>query len=235
MAIQLNTFVKGKVGNLVMYQLGDRYVTRSRPATVHKTISMQTCSSNFGMASKAGKFLRQAIAPILPNATDTSMQRRFSGCINKWLGKQTLSELLPQSNISVLEAFNFTDGSFFYERFKPSLQINISPDGKVTITIPAFIPNQQITAPIHSASVELCIAVTACKLGTEEQANSQIFKKKILYNADLQPAETVELNLGLLQQKLVLVVTSLNYTLADGSKEKRSTFLPTSILKAGYY
>src|SRR5690606_539192 len=125
MAIQLNTYVRGKVGNLVMYQLGDRYVTRSRPATVHKTKNMQTCSSNFGVGSTAGKLIRQAIAPILPNVTDTNMQRRFSSSIYKWLSKQTLSDLLPQTNISDLETFNFNASTSFYERFKPKLLINI--------------------------------------------------------------------------------------------------------------
>lgn len=235
MAIQLNTFVKGKVGNLVMYQLGDRYVTRSRPATVHKTKNMQACSSNFGVGSTAGKLIRQAIAPILPNATDTNMQRRFSGNIYKWLGKQPLSELLPQSNINVLEAFNFTDGSFFYERFKPSLQINISPAGKVIINIPAFVPAQQITAPAHTVSVEICLAAVACHLGTSTPATSQIFKKQVLYNEVLIAAETIELNLGSPQQKLLLVVASLKYILANGSVEKRTQFQPASVIRADYW
>ena len=235
MAVQLSSFVKGRVGNLVMYQLGNTYVTRSCPAKVHKTINMQTCSSNFGVASKAGKLLRQAIAPVLPNITDTNMQRRLSGCINKWLGKQTLSEILPQQNIPVLEAFNFTEGSFFYERFKPKLQINISPDGKVIINIPAFVPALQIAAPAHTVFVELCLAAAACALGTSDAAASQIFKKQILYNRALQAAETVELNLSSLQQKLVMVVASINFTLADGSKEMRPAFLPASIIRADYY
>ncbi len=235
MAIQLNTFVKGKVGNLVMYQLGDRYVTRSRPATVHKTKNMQACSSNFGVGSTAGKLIRQAIAPILPNATDTNMQRRFSGSIYKWLGKQTVSELLPQQNITILEAFNFTDGSFFYERFKPKLQINISSDGKVIINIPAFVPTLQIASPAHTVSVELCLAVAACTLGTSDAATSQIFKRQIIYNSYLQTAETVELNIGSLQQKLVLVVASLNYTLEDSSIEKRNEFMPASVVRADYW
>ncbi len=235
MAIQLNTFVKGKVGNLVMYQLGDKYVTRSRPATVHKTKNMQTCSSNFGIVSKAGKLLRQAIAPILPNVTDTNMQRRFSGSIYKWLGKQTVSELLPQQNIPVLEAFNFNERTSFYERFKPKLQINISSDGKVIINIPAFVPTLQIASPAHTVSVEICLAAVACHLGTSTPVTSQIFKKQVLYNEVLIAAETIEMNLGSPQQKLVLVVASLNYILADGSVEKRTEFMPASVVRADYW
>jgi len=194
-----------------MYQPGNTYVARSRPAKVSQTANMQTCSANFGMASKAGKLLRQGLATVLPNVTDTHMQRRFSGCINKWLGKQPLADVQPQSAIAALEGFSFTENTFFYEGFKPRLLVTILPDGRVEISIPAFVPTVQIAAPAHTGSVELCIGVTACQLATANPAVSNVYKKQIVFNSDPQAAETVVFNMAPLQQKLVMVVASLRY------------------------
>ncbi|RYY64138.1 MAG: hypothetical protein EOO13_18795, partial [Chitinophagaceae bacterium] len=166
MAIQLTAFVKGKVGNIIMYKLGDTPVARSRPAKVRKTANMKICSTNFGKASAAGKLLRHSLNPALHNPKDVNMQRRFSGAINKWMGKTPLRNIPPQPRIDALYGFEFNLKASFFERFKKLIETDLSVPGTIALRLPAFIASENIAAPAHTIAVELAIAIAGCQLSS---------------------------------------------------------------------
>lgn len=223
---------KGKLGNVVVYQLGDQYVMRSRPAKVRKTRNMKTCSSNFGMAAMAGKYCRQGLLPVLPAAKDKSMQCRLSGAINSWLGKCSLAQVTAADNIAELQGFNFNESSSFYERFKKRMLFSISPI-ELKITVPSFDPVTDIAAPAHSESIALNICIAATALGSSSLAGSRHYHHQFSYQA-VQAEQIINFDIPAGEHMLIVVAASLSYYLASGKKEQRNAFMPASVLRAVY-
>lgn len=233
MATQLTVYATGKLGNIVMYRLGDKHVVRSRPAVVRKTAKMKTCSSNFGIAARAGKYCRMGLLPLLPDAKDSNMQCRFSGVINSWMGKQALPEIPADNNIAALQQFNFNEHSSFYERFKKRVDISISATNSLQVNIPAFDPAMDISAPAHTAEVEIKIAVAAHALGTNSLAAEQHYYNRFNYT-NPQAAHSLHVDVPAGDFMLIMVAASLTYYFADGKMETRQAFTPASVLRAIY-
>jgi hypothetical protein len=93
MATVTDVFLKGSVGNVVFYRRMGTQCARSRALHVKQSAATKIRSANFGIAARAGKTLRSGLTPSMPNATDRSMQSRFSGAIAKWLGTSGIDEL----------------------------------------------------------------------------------------------------------------------------------------------
>jgi hypothetical protein len=81
-----DVFLNGTIGNVVFYRRMGTNCARSRALHVKQSAAMKIRSVNFGIAARACKVLRSGLTASMPNATDRSMQNRFSGAIAKWLG-----------------------------------------------------------------------------------------------------------------------------------------------------
>jgi hypothetical protein len=86
MAKVTDVFLNGTIGNVVFYRRMGTQCARSRPLDVKQSAATKIRSANFGIAARAGKVLRSGLTASMPNATDRSMQSRFSGAIAKRLG-----------------------------------------------------------------------------------------------------------------------------------------------------
>ena len=51
MALQLKTFVSGRINNVVFYERGGTYIARSQADEVKLSAATKVCNGNFGMAS----------------------------------------------------------------------------------------------------------------------------------------------------------------------------------------
>ncbi|HEY8959400.1 MAG TPA: hypothetical protein VIM72_26505, partial [Chitinophaga sp.] len=68
----------GKLGNMIGYQRNGNYFVRSMPLTVKQTSATRQASRNFGIASRKGKLIRQAIMPQLDLHYDGSLVNRLN-------------------------------------------------------------------------------------------------------------------------------------------------------------
>ena len=82
MAKVADVFLNGSMGNVVFYRRMGTNCARSRALHVKQSAATKIRSANFGIAARAGKTLRSGLTPSMPNATDRSMQSRFSGAIS---------------------------------------------------------------------------------------------------------------------------------------------------------
>lgn len=123
MAKQLATFISGKIGNVVFYKRGDLYFARSVPGKVKQTDNTKKRSTNFGVASRAGKALRSLLLPVLPFPKDKIMQGRFSGAISKWLQTNNAAAVQPVDDVPFLQNFNFNEATSFGERCRVPLVV----------------------------------------------------------------------------------------------------------------
>lgn len=231
MAKQIAAFIKGRINNVLFYQLGDSYVARSLPAKVHKTEAMQSRSRNFGVAAAAGRILRSYWQQLLPNPKDKNMQSRFSGAIAKWLGQALVQDLPPQENLPFINGFCFTTETTMAERLRIPLAVTATANGLV-IDMPAFVPTQSITAPAGTVTVELLFAAAACGLAQQEYRGGVLAQMQLPYTNVLQPVQQLVLELPLTTGSLVVTAAAMRYTLANGLVENRAAFLPAGVVDA---
>ncbi|MEV4883262.1 hypothetical protein MRBLMN1_001746 [Chitinophaga ginsengisegetis] len=68
----------GKLGNLIGYRRNGQYYLRTMPETVRQTAATRHASRDFGIASRKGKLVRQAVTPHLDISRDGSLVNRLN-------------------------------------------------------------------------------------------------------------------------------------------------------------
>src|SRR6185437_11679707 len=147
MAKVTDVFINGSIGNVVFYRRMGTQCARSRPLHVKQSAATKIRSGNFGMAARAGKTLRNGLMSSMPNATDRSMQSRFSGAISKWLGTSGIDELPSTDAVPYISTLEFTKEQPVRQRFKVPFSVNVPQENAVSVSIDPFIPSEQIVAP----------------------------------------------------------------------------------------
>jgi hypothetical protein len=211
MAKVADVFLNGTIGNVVFYRRMGTNCARSRALHVKQSAATKIRSANFGIAARAGKTLRSGLMASMPNATDRSMQSRFSGAISKWLGTSGIDELPSTDAVPYISALEFTKGQPVRQRFKVPLTISIPQANVVNVSIDTFIPSEQIVAPAGTGLVTLVISVAGCTLKTGEPTGSETHTIDIPYNDSTVAAQVLEFNVNMPSQSLVVTAAQLIY------------------------
>jgi hypothetical protein len=237
MAKVTDVFLNGTIGNVVFYRRMGTQCARSRPLNVNQSAATKIRSANFGIAARAGKTLRSRLTPSMPNATDRSMQSRFSGAISKWLGTSAVDELPSTDAVPYINTLEFTKDQPLSQRFKVPFSVSVPQANLVTVSIDAFIPSKQIVAPAGTGLVTLVISVSGCVLKTGEPMGSETHKIDIPYNDTTVGAQVLEFHVNMPSQSLVVTAARLIYkrfeynTRVEMNKE---AFVPAGVIDARY-
>jgi hypothetical protein len=210
MAKVTDVFLNGTIGNVVFYRRMGTQCARSRPLHVKQSAATKIRSGNFGIAARAGKTLRSGLMPSMPNATDRSIQNRFSGAISKWLGTSAIDELPSTDAVPHISTLEFTKEQPVSQRFKVPFSISVPRANVVSVSIDSFIPSEQIVVPAGTKLVTLVISVAACLLKTGEATGSETHTIDIPYNASTFPAQVLEFHVNMPSKSLVVTLRSLS-------------------------
>ena len=127
MGKQITAFLKGKIGNLVMYERMGQQVVRTQKQRVKQSAPTKTCSRNLGVASGAGKALREQLVPVLPFPKSLQMQTTFCGALIHWIGRNDPAGLPPCNPVPFVKGFSFMppalqkDGKWSWRLHNPYL------------------------------------------------------------------------------------------------------------------
>jgi hypothetical protein len=234
MALQMTTYVAGRMDNVVFYKRGGTYIARSVPNQVHQSPATKQRSKNFGIAASAGRMLRQSLTPSLPFPKDKNMQSRFSGAIARWLQQQNVDALLPANDLPYINGFDFNEATSISERWKTNIIVLRPSDALMTIQMPAFIPTVAIAAPAYTESVTCCFSVAACQLANAALPSGYSVSINVPYNDELRDAQVLPMPVATGAGVLVVVAASMKYHLASGQTDQRNEFMPSSVIDARY-
>jgi hypothetical protein len=237
MAKVTDVFLNGSVGNVVFYRRMGTNCARSRALHVKQSAATKIRSANFGIAARAGKTLRSGLTPSMPNATDRSMQSRFSGAIAKWLGTSGIDELPSADTVPYISALEFTKEQPVSQRFKVPLTISVPQANVLTVSIDAFIPSKQIVAPAGTGLVTLVISVAGCLLKTGEPTGSETHAIDIPYNDSTVAAQVLEFHVNTPSQSLVVTAARLIYNRFEYNSwvnMNKEAFVPAGMINARY-
>ena len=237
MASKMTVQLTGRINNLVFYKLGDRYCVRAVPQRVKQTKATRTRGKQFGIASRAGKAVRQQLLPVIPFPSDNNMQTRLVSAIYQYI--KTTDGTAPTSNMNLpfITGFQFTTGYTVHERWKVALTVNRDAAGTLQLSIPAFIPSKDISAPAGTVSVTCHIAAggfdRATGIATAGYATSLHFE----YNDTQIPAQVVALHIPIPRGSVIVTGIFLQYNMIKNGREvatNKQAFMPAGIVSAMY-
>ena len=119
--------------------------------------------TEFGRAAKAGKTLRNPIAPLLKPAKDSLMTSRMLKSLLAVIKSDTTNprgqRTLQAGNVQLLKGFEFNSGaelsSILLAPYTTSIQ---RAAGTLTLNIPSFIPANMIKAPVGATHFKIVSA-----------------------------------------------------------------------------
>ena len=234
MAKQLGTFISGKIGNVVFYERGGKYIARSMPAKMKLTENTLKRSGNFAIASRAGAALRALLKPVLPFPKDRQIQNKLVGAISNWLQLHDAASLPPDKNVPFVNGFSFNPATGFAERFKVPFEVDQNIPGNVEIQLPAFVPVTAIAAPANTIRVVLTITAASCDLVKGVGLGSQTATVHIPYDTGMRNAEVIQMPVPTPPGALAVVAASLTYELGNGKAMTNVAFMPSSVIGAIY-
>ena len=234
MALQLSTYITGKVNNLVFYERAGRHIVRTMPEKVTQTAATKQRSSNFSIAATAGKLLRRQLGNHVVNAKDKGMQNRFGGAIAKWIGTQDVGQLAPQDALPFLTDFNFNEATSIRERCRLAWDITTANEASITIHLPEFIAMKMFTAPAHTSHIDCCFATACCKLQQAlPEASGSNHILQLPFNGSIIPAQVISLPVNFAPGNLVVTTLTIRYYPAKGA-DTRPAFMPSGVVEARY-
>ena len=237
MAKVADVFLNGTLGNMVFYRRMGTNCARIKSSDVRQSAATKIRSANFGIAAKAGKTLRNGLIPCMPAPTDRSMQSRFSGAIAKWIGISAIDELLPTNPVPFTSTLSFTKNQPVAERFKVPFTINITEGNLIVVSMDAFVPTKNISAPAGTGLVTLVISLAACMLKTGESLGNETHTIEIPYNDTPVGARMLEFNVSISAESLLVTAARLIYKRFQNNawmEMNKEAFLPAGVINARF-
>lgn len=160
MADQMGMFpLQGTIGNINFYKANGKFRARAKGGPSAQQIATdpqfqrsRENASEFASAAHAGKLFRRAFLSLVNPVADERMVSRLAGRMVRVLQADTKNgrgmRKVMDGDVELLEGFEFNDNG----KLSGSLTVPYHSEinrmtGELKITIPAFIPDNQITAP----------------------------------------------------------------------------------------
>ena len=160
----------GQIGGLSFYKSKQGYQVRRKGGITADRIRNDPAfertrenGQEFGRAGRANRLLRSAFRSLLLKSADALMTSRMSREMMKVIQADTINtrgaRIVLGQNTILLQGFEFNEaaklGSSLYAPFTAEID---RATGTLTVTVPAFIPQQMITPPSGSTHAQLVTA-----------------------------------------------------------------------------
>lgn len=162
--------IKGTLGGVTFYKSRDGYLVREKGGISKNRIKNDPAfkrtrenGNEFGTSGRYGKFLRNAIRPLLLNTSDKRLVSRLVKELMGVIKTDTINrrgERNPvDGNFESLRGFEFNSSGLLSNTLYVPYNASIDrTTGEVEITLPDLIPNQMITAPSGTTHFKIVTA-----------------------------------------------------------------------------
>ncbi|WP_028296502.1 hypothetical protein [Olivibacter sitiensis] len=151
---------KGKVGNLVYREINGKAIVQSGPGRVKQTLASKLAAQEFAMASNAAAILRK-IGIFLYEYSDGQVSGRLNAVlrhclkeVDRAVGERTVADIDP----SPLAGFQFNMDAPFERCLNKAMQVSVSKEGSITVSITKLSPNMDIPFLEIMAKTTLTVA-----------------------------------------------------------------------------
>jgi hypothetical protein len=235
MASKMTVQLTGRINNLVFYKLGDTYCVRTVPQKVKQTKATKARGKQFGIASRAGKAVRQQLMPVIPFPSDNKMQTRLVSAIYQYLQSPQGEAPGPNTDLPFISGLQFTTGYTVTERWKVALVVSRNVVGNLQLAVPTFIPSKNISAPAGTVSVNCTIAAGGFGRATGIATGGYSTSLHFEYNDTEIPAQTVPLPVPMPPGTVIVTGIYLQYNMIKNGQEvaiNKQAFMPADLVSA---
>jgi hypothetical protein len=168
MASQMGMFpFRGKIGNVVFYKLNGKWVARAKGgptaeqiATDPRLVRTRENSAEFGRAMTASQLLRATFQAMVHPNPDKLLARRLLTTMISVVQADGKSERglrnVLDGKLELVEGFEFNEHGKLSNIFRAPYSSAINREtGEMKISIPAFIPQEMVTAPPSATHLKL--------------------------------------------------------------------------------
>lgn len=151
--------LRGTIENITFYKRGDRYFLKSKGGVDGNRVKtdpefQRTRENNqeFREVVYAGKLLRDAIRPLLKDASDGRMCNRMVKVIMEVVQKDFISlrgqRKVSNGPVGILEGFEFNKHALLSVSLVTTINSTIDSVSRViTMNVPSFMPHEVVKAP----------------------------------------------------------------------------------------
>jgi hypothetical protein len=229
---------RGRIGNVIHYQMNGKFYTRSAPVKYTQTDATKAKAKEFGKASTIGSIIRKEMGSIIFDPANRKMQTKLVKEVFSWLqlsGDQKPSEEFQP--ISLL-GFKFSlESPSLTSKWKiGSPTIHFLP-GILQIDIPTLTPKRSFQAPTNTEDVVGKIATVV--IDVENKTMVYSFTKEIIFpfNNTEVAGQTIMQQLPPPNKFLLLTGMAIEYLVVNYDKKNGTTdknFTPSAIVHAMY-
>jgi hypothetical protein len=219
-----NLMATGKVGKLIFYEYRGIMCCRTAPGSVRQTAATKKSASQFGLAVKASRCLRDSFSRIFHDAQDKTMFYGFNSALHKWLREYQPNENTYSTGNFYIDNFQFNAAASMSMLVKKPVRANFSEQGSITIDVPGLIPGVDIIAPAGTAKIRYNARVAGCSFRfgkrpdvTDAPGNSEKHKTSVVleYGEQPLPQQSLLLHMEPVKSALVVVVFSIQYEVKE--------------------
>ena len=231
-------FISGKIANLISYERNGTPCVRTMPEEVKQTKATIRSAQNFGKAVRIAKFMRWGLESVIPPIKGRYVEYRMNDAVAQWLTSVKPGKNNTESDLSELCPLGFNKGIALSSVIKCPLEADWTPNGIVTLQLPAIIPNKNIKAPSHTRQLHWAITITGSMINKPESVGSYTASFDMDYNDTPLPAQSIALPFRLRHGSINVIGLSVQYSAIRKGKKKRimdDGWLPAGIISALHY
>lgn len=237
MASKMTVQLTGRINNLVFYKLGERYCVRTVPQHVNQTKATKARGKQFGIASRAGKAVRQQLLQAIRFPSDNNMQTGLVSAIYQYIKSPEGAVPAPAMDLPFITGFQFTTGYTVTDRWKVALTVNRDAAGNLQLNIPAFVPAKNMSAPAGTVSVKCHISAGSFDRATGMATGGYAASLHFGYNPIEIPSQVVSLPMPMQPGSVIMTGISLQYNTIKNGHEvpvNKKAFMPAGIVSEMY-
>jgi hypothetical protein len=206
------TAYTGRLRNLVFYRWKNKNCIRTTPSKIRQTEPTKRLAGIFGKAVRISKFIRAALADILPDHKESKMKLRFNNALYQWLRFYQHREPCMS---------HFIKGFSFTQKTLPNYLVKKIAvkwfENKVRITLPELAVPADLPVPKGTESVELKFVLAGCNIESLKPVSPKF--DQIEFNcASSLPSKVIEFDILATTETLLMVIISVRYKLPDENR-----------------
>jgi hypothetical protein len=209
MARQISPIVKlrGNIDDLSFYKTQDGYLARVKTAISADRIKNDPSfdltrrnAQEFGAGGKAGRVFRNAWNTEIRKASDNRLVGRITQTMVSVLQTDPINDYgsrkVEKGDLTTLDKMEFNLALPFSATVSPEITATIiRATGQVTISLPAYVPEDEIAAPSGASHYNFFAAAAAIDFANEKSITDRVSSADLLWNKVTTAASTLQLTL----------------------------------------
>ncbi len=195
--------LKGSIGNITFFKSGGVYhareksgIDKTRFATDPAFKKTRENAAEFGRGAKAAKVLRASMKQLLKNAVDRKTSIRLSKEMKRIMKTDPVNKRgarkVTKGDLALLKGYDFNAFSKLSSVLYASFSATIArATGKLSVHIPAFVPEHLMTAP--EGSTHFRIVSAGAEIDFENEKSEKAISQSNIFPINETP--TVDMTL----------------------------------------